>query len=78
MTFFIMDSQDDHEEGDDVEEGEEDKVFLFENKPFHYMEYNDILPTEAAKFLQDFEFLEDFGNIEDNRVFEDLLESLVA
>lgn len=71
--------QDDLEEGDDVleEEGDGDRVFLFENKPFHYMD-NEILPTEAAKFFQDFEFPEDLGNIENNLVFEDLLESLVA
>lgn len=82
MKFHFVDAgevQDDLEESgeEDVEGKDEDKVFLFENKPFHYMD-NEILPTEAAIFFQDFQFPQDLGNIENNRVFEDLLESLVV
>jgi hypothetical protein len=75
MKFHFVDTPP-GELQDDIEEGD-DKIFLFENKPFHYMD-NEIPPTESDKFFQDFEFPEDVGAIENNRVFEALLESMVA
>ena len=57
----------------------EDCVCLFENKPFHCMDIDEILPSEAASFFKDFEFPVNIGdNIEDDFVFQNILQSLVA